>query len=48
MHTKPLPQICFVYLLLLKTGAPLLGAPDTIKATLSGSTFGLPISEVTF
>ncbi|XP_022156631.1 phospholipid--sterol O-acyltransferase isoform X2 [Momordica charantia] len=28
-------------------GAPLLGAPDTIKATLSGSTFGLPISEGT-
>ncbi|XP_024019167.1 phospholipid--sterol O-acyltransferase [Morus notabilis] len=28
-------------------GAPLLGAPDTVKATLSGSTFGLPLSEGT-
>lgn len=27
--------------------APLLGASDTIRATLSGATSGLPISEVT-
>ncbi|XP_027775482.1 phospholipid--sterol O-acyltransferase isoform X6 [Solanum pennellii] len=28
-------------------GAPLLGAIETVKATLSGSTFGLPVSEGT-
>lgn len=28
------------------SGAPLLGAIETVKATLSGSTFGLPVSEV--
>ncbi|KAL8530210.1 hypothetical protein ACS0TY_007317 [Phlomoides rotata] len=28
-------------------GAPLLGATETVKATLSGSTFGLPVSEGT-
>lgn len=27
-------------------GAPLLGATETVKGTLSGLTFGLPISEV--
>lgn len=29
------------------TGAPLLGATEMVKATLSGFTFGLPVSEVT-
>ncbi|XVF32348.1 hypothetical protein REPUB_Repub17cG0074100 [Reevesia pubescens] len=28
-------------------GAPLLGATETVKATLSGDTFGLPVSEGT-
>ncbi|XP_010264942.1 PREDICTED: phospholipid--sterol O-acyltransferase isoform X3 [Nelumbo nucifera] len=28
-------------------GAPLLGATETVKATLSGNTFGLPVSEGT-
>lgn len=27
-------------------GSPLLGATETIKATLSGVTFGIPIAEV--
>lgn len=34
---------CSVYLI---SGSPNLGAVETIKATLSGSTFGLPVSEV--
>ncbi|GFP82929.1 phospholipid--sterol o-acyltransferase [Phtheirospermum japonicum] len=29
-------------------GAPLLGAIETVKATLSGFTFGLPVSELSF
>ncbi|XP_039035845.1 phospholipid--sterol O-acyltransferase-like [Hibiscus syriacus] len=29
-------------------GAPLLGSTETVKAVLSGNTFGLPVSEVTF
>ncbi|MCO5599324.1 hypothetical protein L7F22_053425 [Adiantum nelumboides] len=29
-------------------GAPFLGAVESVKATLSGLTFGLPISELTF
>ncbi|CAN1131532.1 Phospholipid--sterol O-acyltransferase, partial [Linum perenne] len=29
-------------------GAPLLGSPETVKATLFGNTFGLPVSEVTY
>ncbi|CAN0897603.1 Phospholipid--sterol O-acyltransferase [Linum grandiflorum] len=28
-------------------GAPLLGSPETVKATLFGNTFGLPVSEGT-
>ena len=36
------------YNVLVVSGAPLLGAMETIEATLSGFTFGLPISEVTF
>jgi phospholipid:diacylglycerol acyltransferase len=35
-------------LLLVILAAPLLGATETIEATLSGFTFGLPVSEVTF
>lgn len=35
--------LCFVVLI---TGAPLLGATETVKAVLSGLTFGLPVSEV--
>ncbi|CAI0434557.1 unnamed protein product [Linum tenue] len=27
-------------------GAPLLGSPETVKATLFGNTFGLPVSEL--
>lgn len=34
---------CSVYLI---SGSPNLGAVETIKATLSGATFGLPVSEV--
>ncbi|CAN0885821.1 Phospholipid--sterol O-acyltransferase [Linum grandiflorum] len=29
-------------------GAPLLGSPETVKASLFGNTFGLPVSEVTY
>lgn len=32
----------------LSLGAPLLGSVETIKATLSGATFGLPVSEVSY
>lgn len=28
------------------SGAPLLGATDSVRATLSGVTFGLPVGEV--
>lgn len=35
------------YFVLLIPGAPLLGSAQTVKATLSGDTYGLPISEVT-
>ncbi|XP_047265265.1 phospholipid--sterol O-acyltransferase isoform X3 [Capsicum annuum] len=37
------PSIVFAHSL----GAPLLGAIETVKATLSGATFGLPVSEGT-
>lgn len=45
--------ICCIYLfdlfcLVFVSGAPLLGAIETVEATLSGFTFGLPVSEVTF
>lgn len=32
----------------LSLGAPLLGSVETIKGTLSGATFGLPVSEVSY
>jgi len=32
----------------ISPGSPFLGATETVKATLSGCTFGLPISEVSF
>jgi len=35
------------YFVLLIPGSPLLGSIQTVKATLSGDTFGLPVSEVT-
>lgn len=34
--------VCFI------AGSPFLGATETVKATLSGVTFGLPVSEVFF
>lgn len=33
--------------LVVDLGAPLLGSVEAIKSTLSGVTFGLPVSEVT-
>lgn len=42
MHTVFI-LLCFVGLI---TGSPLLGATETVKAVLSGLTFGLPVSEV--
>lgn len=36
----------WIYIDELIPGAPLLGATETVKGTLSGLTFGLPISEV--
>lgn len=37
-----------VHFVFLIPGAPFLGAAEAIKATLSGVTFGLPVSEVFF
>lgn len=36
----------WLYFIGLITGAPLLGATETVKASLSGFTFGLPVAEV--
>lgn len=32
----------------MNSGSPLLGSVETIKAALSGATFGLPVSEVSY
>lgn len=32
----------------MDSGSPLLGSVETIKAALSGATFGLPVSEVSY
>lgn len=36
----------WLYFVGITTGAPLLGAIETVKGSLSGLTFGLPVSEV--
>jgi hypothetical protein len=36
---------CFYFFL---SGAPLLGSTESIRATLSGTTSGLPVTEVSF
>ncbi|KAM7259786.1 hypothetical protein ACFE04_015527 [Oxalis oulophora] len=44
-YTQWLDEHIYAY---FAVGAPFLGAPETVKASLAGVTFGLPISEVLF